>query len=49
MWAWSFVQYFVTYRYDMKLMKKYIRIHLIDVVDLKISGGMEYFGDERPF
>jgi len=33
----------------MKLMKKYIRIHLIDVVDLKISGGMEYFGDERPF
>lgn len=30
-------------------MKKYIRIHAVDVVNLKISGGMEYFGNERPF
>ena len=33
----------------MKLTKKYIRIHAADGVNLKISGGMEYFGNERPF
>jgi len=49
MWAWGFVQCFVTYRYDMKLMKRYISIMLVLMVNLKISGGMEYFGDERSF
>jgi len=30
-------------------MKRYIRIMLVLMVNLKISGGMEYFGDERSF
>lgn len=40
---------FFIYKYDMKLMKKYISMRAVDVVNLKISGGMDYFGDERPF
>jgi len=40
---------FFIYKYDMKLMKKYISVRAVDVVNLKISGGMDYFGYERPF
>jgi len=40
---------FFIYKYNMKLMKKYITVHVVDVINLKISGGMNYLGDERPF